>query len=273
MSDSWQASVVLIRNSNPDNKDSWGTGFSIYWDGQTTYVVTCAHVVRDVRGPDKVIVDTALATLAASGVENGIDLAVLRVEGLRNKPPLSLRRTASEQGKSFRTAGFQRFTKDSFKFEQHQGVFGKQIEIGKPDYFIQGWDLKITGDDDQLQPGNSGSPVVDENDYCVAIITTRQGGKKGIAISLEALKKIWPGMPLDLFEQSTVGTVEKTDGLHSEQSAGTADCHKHQILRANFDHLIETHTKLFAGREEVISKIHKYIADNLSGASGKYDIL
>lgn len=37
------------------------------------------------------------------------------------------------------------------------------------------------------------------------------------------------------------------------------------ILRENFDHLIVTHTQFFAGREDIISSIHKYIDENRSG--------
>ncbi|MFL5627729.1 MAG: toll/interleukin-1 receptor domain-containing protein [Ktedonobacteraceae bacterium] len=44
-----------------------------------------------------------------------------------------------------------------------------------------------------------------------------------------------------------------------------ADDSKHPVLRENFDHLIVTHTQLFAGREDIISGIHKYIDENLSG--------
>ncbi|HEU5383575.1 MAG TPA: TIR domain-containing protein [Ktedonobacteraceae bacterium] len=39
----------------------------------------------------------------------------------------------------------------------------------------------------------------------------------------------------------------------------------YKALRSFFDHLIVTHTQLFAGRAEIIDKIDKYIGENLNG--------
>ncbi|NET24815.1 MAG: formylglycine-generating enzyme family protein [Okeania sp. SIO1I7] len=57
----------------------------------------------------------------------------------------------------------------------------------------------------KLQKGYSGAPVVDlETGFVVGITTHMEGkneeeGKEGTAISIEALKKIWPEMPPDVF--------------------------------------------------------------------------
>lgn len=44
-----QDAIVLITSSDPE-VGGFGTGFIVYQDQQTSYVVTCAHVVRDVDG-------------------------------------------------------------------------------------------------------------------------------------------------------------------------------------------------------------------------------
>src|SRR6266702_5430459 len=102
MSDAWQASVVLI-TSTDRNESHFGTGFVIDKDEQTTCLLTCAHVVRDVGGPDKVEICGSQARVIASSPEDGADLAVLRTEELLDRPPLPLY-TASEKGKLFSTA-------------------------------------------------------------------------------------------------------------------------------------------------------------------------
>jgi len=165
-------------------------------------VLTCAHVVNAVGGQATVKINDTQAIVVALGSEDGIDLAVLRVLGL-DRIPLSLS-VACEKGKFFTTVGFQSYNKE-FLFRPLNGILGEQVLIGATlAKLIKAWDLKIT-DDYQLQPGNSGSPVVDgANDAVVGIVRTRQGdGKKGLAISVEALQKIWQEMPPGILGNET----------------------------------------------------------------------
>lgn len=201
MNDSWQDSVVSITSSAGDN-NSFGTGFVIHQDGQATYLLTCAHVVQDV-GSEVIEINGIQAKVMASGSEESIDLAVLRVEGLPIKPSLPLSPTGDE-GNPFSTAGFQKYG-ERLLIRELDGTLGKQggLEMRGQADRIKAWDLKIT-DDYQLQPGYSGSPVVDKYRHVIGVVQARQGeGKKGLAISIDALKKIWQGMPPDLFKQDT----------------------------------------------------------------------
>jgi Trypsin-like peptidase domain len=202
--DSWKKSITLIRSSNSPCT-TFGTGFSVYCEGQATYITTCAHVVDDIlseirdKGGSITAVD-AKATLVTSGFQDGkgIDLAVLRVEGLLDHPPL--RRTSEEEDKSFETEGFQRSDQDFIR-RSLKGWFGGQIEIGRGAQanFARAWDLKIQGDY-HLEEGYSGSPVVDENGYIVAVVNTRaREGIIGTAISIETLEKFWLDMPKGIF--------------------------------------------------------------------------
>ena len=64
---------------------------------------------------------------------------------------------------------------------------------------MQAWDLLIK-DDYPLEPGSSGSPVIEKaTDYVVGIVTHRQGeGRKGLVIASESLAEIWWGISFNL---------------------------------------------------------------------------
>lgn len=203
MSSTLLDSIVLITSNRPEI-DHFGTGFVIYRDEPTAYVLTCAHVVRDVGGAEAVKVNGTQAIVIACGSVGstditGTDLAVLRVDDLLNKPPLHLYATG-EKGKSFMTAGFQYYNKQ-FLIRPLQGILGEQVAIGsKQANFTKAWDLKIT-DDYQLQPGYSGSPVVDgPSEAVIGVVSHRQSeGKKGLALSVEAVRTVWPLAPSEVF--------------------------------------------------------------------------
>src|SRR5215471_4987408 len=99
MSPDLRNSVFLILSS-ADNNSSFGTGFVIHQDEQAAYLLTCAHVVQDV-GSETIVIKRIQAKVIASGSEYGIDLAVLRVEGLPTKPPPLPLSTTGEKGNPF----------------------------------------------------------------------------------------------------------------------------------------------------------------------------
>lgn len=191
-------SIVLVTSSDGEIGD-FGTGFVVHEDGQASYVVTCAHVIRNVGGSEKVQAGHMTATVVAS--EEGIDVTVLRVEGFKELRPLSLC-AFGERGKAFFTAGFQSYGKQAFLARLLQGILGEQgtMETRDQTYRTKTWDLGITGDN-LLQPGYSGSPIVDAASGCViGIVSNREGeGKRGLAISIEAVVHIWKGMPASMF--------------------------------------------------------------------------
>lgn len=198
MSKNWSDSVILIASSNASTNESFGTGFVIDKDEQITYLLTCAHVVKDVGGPEQVKANGLPATLIVSGENNGFDLAVLRVEGLLDKPRLNLCAIGQEE-KPFIISGFYGFArKTPPALRDIQGQLGKQIRLASSDGYdrINAWDLRIE-DKHYLQPGYSGSPVIDRSTGCVlGVVSYRIGkGEEGLAISIEALKQIWKDIP------------------------------------------------------------------------------
>jgi hypothetical protein len=82
------------------------------------------------------------------------------------------------------------------------------------------WDLKIEGEH-RLQPGYSGSPVVAQTSGKVlGVAIQRLGeGETGLAISIEALEKIWQGMPSQLLRPS----VEAVNNTQLQQPLGLKD--------------------------------------------------
>lgn len=191
LADSLQDSIALITSHAPDNS-RFGTGFVFRQRQDAAYVLTCAHVVRDVGGDQQVMVDGMAATVVSSGEADGIDLAVLRVEGVWGKPPLPLRFDGSK-GLAFVTAGFQRFTKEERLIQPLRGTLGDQVGLQskQPHQRISAWYLQIA-DDYALKDGYSGSPVVDKaTGEVIGIISHRQGDQAGLAVSSEVLKAIW----------------------------------------------------------------------------------
>ena len=185
-------SIVLITSSDAENH-KFGTGFVFRRSSSAVYVLTCAHVVKDLGTSEDICVDGMPATLAKSGENKGIDLAVLKVEGLWHKPLLN-QKGDGERGKSVLTLGFQHHDKACL-LRVLEGALGKQVELqtAKLENRIQGWDLQIL-DEHTLQRGYSGSPVIDkESGVVLGVVSHRQGlGESGLAISINALEEIFP---------------------------------------------------------------------------------
>lgn len=200
MGSDWRDSVVLIVSADP-LINRFGTGFVIYHDEQGDYVLTCEHVVRDVGGPDKVESGGVAGALVASGAALGVDIAVLRFKSLGYRPTLPLR-AGGEKEALFVTAGFQLFDKD-YLIRTLRGTLGEPsgLESRGRQSRVEAWDLQITAAYG-LQPGYSGSPVIDERNGCaVAVVSHREAaGEKGLAISVKMLESVWPDVPRRLFE-------------------------------------------------------------------------
>src|SRR5438477_3138426 len=103
----YEKSLILITGGAEDSTD-FGTGFVIDQDGGYSYILTCAHVVRNAMDKEgKVKVNNFIADVVAIGTPNGADdLAVLRVEGLFGAPLSRL--DIGYEGLSFTSIGYQR---------------------------------------------------------------------------------------------------------------------------------------------------------------------
>ncbi|MGB0561996.1 MAG: trypsin-like peptidase domain-containing protein [Spirulinaceae cyanobacterium] len=198
--ESLKSAIVLVHSSDPDCLDRFGTGFVIGRSRSETLILTCVHVVEGI-GESKLQVENYLAQLWRSGQEQGIDLAILKVDGLRDREPLGFSKSA-RTGQPFWTAGFQADVEQQLSFRSVEGCLGKDRQYVAQESSherIDAWELTIK-DERGLQPGYSGSPVITtDRETVVAIIRCRYGdGQTGVAVSTNALAKIW--QPVDRHE-------------------------------------------------------------------------
>ncbi|EFO82076.1 GUN4-like protein [Oscillochloris trichoides DG-6] len=189
-------SVVLIQSQNNKNT-AIGTGFLIFQTNAHSYILTCAHVVRDVGGPTQVKAEGLPAEVVAIGEDHGLDLAVLRVAQIPDRPALTLRSGGNAE-QAVKIEG-------CYKHESYltqEPIEGKLLRLfGLSDlsrkHRVSGWYITIN-DQQKLQPGYSGSPVCIADGTVIGVMITSEGEQQGRAISIEALRYIWPEMPPDL---------------------------------------------------------------------------
>ena len=200
MSKNLEDSVVLITSSSSESKykDVIGTGFVIYREAETTYVLTCAHVVDDVGGQDNVQIYDKQATVRGCGDIKSFDLAVVAVENgnLIEYPVLKLKlQNSGQEETSVKAAGYYLYSEEKKRsLKSIEGVLGtlKYLEDQDTGKRARAWEVKINKG--RLQKGYSGSPVVDQDSGCVIGVVTNmeKGGQKGETISVEALENICP---------------------------------------------------------------------------------
>lgn len=193
-----EGSIVLITSASDNSRkaDVVGTGFAFYREDNYTYLLTCAHVVEDVGGKENVLVNDIPAEVLAIGDVKNFDLAVLGVENL-NVELFSLTSLSAGENVKFRTAGHFLYGEEKkILLETVEGTLGKKGFARKNHQTVAVWKLLIN-EGDRLRKGYSGAPVVDLETGGVLGIATdmEKDGREGLAISVEALEKIWPQMP------------------------------------------------------------------------------
>lgn len=197
----FQKSIVVITSQNPNN-DRFGTGFFVHRSETVSFLISCAHVVVEVGGASEIMIGDKAGKIVAMGAEDELDLAVLEVEGFQNVPLLKLG-VCGWKGSDFVTAGFHKFGQFQ-SIRKLEGKLGEQVglESRQIDERIMAWDLEITSVP-YLQNGFSGSPIIDkEREYVIGVASYKQGnGRKGLAISIEEVNRIWRSMPSNLIKR------------------------------------------------------------------------
>ncbi len=199
-----EESIVLITSASDKKANVIGTGFAFYREDNYTYLLTCAHVVEDVGGEENVLVNNIRAEVLVTGDVKGFDLAVLRVEKL-NVPLLQLISLSEAENREFKIPGNYLYGEEKkVMLETVDGTLGKKRFARQNDKRVTAWNLLINQGDvatarlrQRLRKGYSGAPVVDlETAHVLGVATNMEkDGAEGLAISVEALKKIWPQMP------------------------------------------------------------------------------
>lgn len=70
-------SIVLIKSVKKENVI--GTGFIFHKQQNYTYLLTCAHVIKDVGGEENIRVNNLPAEVIKIGDVQGLDLAILKI--------------------------------------------------------------------------------------------------------------------------------------------------------------------------------------------------
>ncbi|MFD5572609.1 WD40 domain-containing protein [Streptomyces cadmiisoli] len=187
-------SLVRISSTRAERRDT-GTGFVIGGDDSGAHVVTCHHVLEAVGGADAVQVNGARAEVLAA--DPTADLAVLRVDGL-DAPVLPLSPLA-RTGDAVSLLGFAPFGRADgpLVLRTRPAVLSRSTSLypragGRP---VRLWELSVLGSRG-LETGNSGGPVLDRTGAVVAVVNARQPSTDtGYAVSVEALRGMWNGMP------------------------------------------------------------------------------
>jgi len=224
------ATTIALISSRP-NPTVFGTGFVIYADATRSYLVTCAHVVRDIQKessePGDLLVDQVSATLEAIGTPDTIDLAVLSVPRLVTMPPLPLSSQATE-GVAVEVYGQYMVEKKSAKLaERLRGVLYKETVFSSAAFKVRSFRLKLQ-EDDRIQPGYSGGAVIWDG-RAIAVAAVQQGqGSEAIAIAIEAVAEIWQAMPSSL--RDSLAGVSVVEG-----SVKTADLLNNKFDKSSLD--------------------------------------
>ena len=239
--------TIALISSRPDPA-VFGTGFVIHADATRSYLVTCAHVVRDIQKesaePGDLLVDQAIATIEAIGTPETIDLAVLSVPRLAHLLPLPLSSQATE-GAAVEVYGQYTIEKKSAKLaERLRGVLYKETVFSSAAFKVRSFRLKLQ-EDDRIQPGYSGGAVIwDGQAIAVAAVQRGQGSE---AIAIEAVAEIWPELPPNLLNStgSRGVAVPSRDAVHL--SSGVAmdwDKDRKKALRQALETVYGDYSKL-----------------------------
>lgn len=188
-SDLLDATVLIT--SKESNTVGFGSGFVVLRTGETAYVVTCAHIVREV-GEDNILVDGEEGKVIATGDSMKLNLAVVKIEIFPGNAVLASRLTNSlEPKKQFQSAGFKRFREDMHKQNLSGYINGMTQVITKPPY-LPARSLKFSLSEGDVEEGYIGSPVIDpETKSVLGIISQRTDEGEGIATSIDQLDRIW----------------------------------------------------------------------------------
>ena len=149
-------------------------------------------------GVDSLTIEQHQAKLIVKGSRDGIDLAVVFVEGLSDCQALKLSSESVEKGRIFTINGFKHHKKGIHKLEKLDGFVKKISKIYSDTKSIDTYELTI-GDGDSIERGYSGSAIVCDG-FVVAVATDRNtNGKQAYAVPIGYLGEIWEDMPDGLF--------------------------------------------------------------------------
>jgi len=193
------SSYILKSSKN----NSFGTAFYVEKDDIGSFLITCAHVIESC-GEENLIIKNGDETLSAKlidiGSSDGIDLAVVYVEGLLINPIKLLFSTLEEkQGTVFSLNGFKLHKNDTYIERVLNGNIVKISTLHPESQSIKTYELKIENDY-FIEKGYSGSAIIID-EKIIGVATDRANkGKMAYAIPIRYLEKVWKDIPRDFFK-------------------------------------------------------------------------
>jgi tetratricopeptide (TPR) repeat protein len=196
--------VFRVTSTEPRNKN-FGTAFLVYHDDLFAYFVTCTHVIEMLGGPDHVAINTQRSLVEAT--KKWPDLTILRISlaSLHGRvgdfPNMGLLSKAAREGLTFIVYGFKALDDSSCTKSSVEGHLLRREEVQGTNQIgtSKAWQLRVDSND-ILQPGFSGSPVVDQGTGKVVGVITHglSGGTEALALDISELWTVW-AIPQELW--------------------------------------------------------------------------
>lgn len=182
----------------------WGTGFFVSPEGQ---LLTCAHVVEDAGGAEKVRVNGQAVELVYLGDRTCDDFAILKLSGYQGSSvSLSLNFQPMDR---FLSIGYGRPD-----FPQGASIDGTITDINPQSEFgnLPMLRLRVKANSQQVQGGYSGSPVFDaETQGVIGLIAAYDNTEGALAVPLFTVLEKWSTLARFLNIHPTVPLVEKSE--------------------------------------------------------------
>ena len=191
-------STLLIQSQQQDNY-TMGTGFVIHQDSFGSYVLTCAHVIEEVKVPK---IDGFDVEVKSKGSKETLDLALLYVKGLFKTPfELQMRQCETDD---VQLIGFSLFSKDKYQGKIRDAtILGDKVTLKGISQGTEyaAWQI-VTKNKYEIEHGNSGGPLLcQKSGKVIGVMSNNKDGKYGgYAIAIEHLRDIWEDIPPFLFE-------------------------------------------------------------------------
>lgn len=204
-------SIVLIESAKRANVI--GTGFIFHKQQNYSYLLTCAHVIEGVGGEENIRVNDLPAEVIKIGDVQGFDVAILKINTTFSASSLNLRILDGKEGKKLEVQITGYYLYGGTKAYTIRGKMIVEVDGHKAIQIIENVTEKVAVGKLEikkgiLRSGYSGAPVIDINTESVVGLVTHKidvdgKGKSGVAISIEALEKIWPEMPASISQKIT----------------------------------------------------------------------
>lgn len=187
-----ETGIVKINSTDIDGNKKTGTGFVIKQENNTLTILTVTHVIEGDQSPLVFLRSEPQQAVPAKIIRMEKDLnglAILSVT-LEKKTPVYTLQYALDQnvlkGTKVSTIGFPRISNIAWAFSSG---------------FIQGIDGKTIVFSMNVEEGNSGGPLLDENGNVIGLITSKSSA--GAALKKSYIDTVLSGWGMSLLETTT----------------------------------------------------------------------